>query len=219
MRPASSSGAEAIGPATADDGAHELAAAPGPANDPLDRHLRLSKPTDDGIADRPAQAPVAPAPHGGGQLARVRGCSADGRSDARHRAVHRIEVRRTGVLEQVPTIGYLPGTRAGVRRRRAIGAAAIARHHLDARMRQQPPLHGARGAIGQQVDGAPTVQIAADGAVAMPPPSGPGAAATLLESSPMRQQLPAWSGPCCWNRTMSGPSSAPVARAWKLSLR
>ena len=50
---------------------------------------------------------------GGGQLTRVHGDAADGRTEARQRAVHGSEERSGGVLEQVPSVGHLPGVRAG----------------------------------------------------------------------------------------------------------
>lgn len=120
-----------------------------------------------------AQEPVVLASFGGGQPARVQGHGADGGPDARQRAAHGVEERGRGVREQVPSVGHLSGVRASARCRRSVGAAAIARNHLDPGMCRQPVFDGAGGAIRQQVDDAPAPQIADDGAVAVsaPPPS------------------------------------------------
>jgi len=84
----------------------------------------------------------------------------------------------------VPPVGHLPGTRAGARRCRSVGAAAIPRDRLDARMRRQPLLNGASGAIEQQVDDAPTLQVADDGTVAVSAPPR-----SIVDTDDMRLQF------------------------------
>ena len=166
-------GAEHFRPAATDDGTHEFAAAPGATHDLLDRGSCLGKPTYDGAVGFTAPEPIVLALLGGGQPAGIDGGNAKGRADARHRAVHGVKECGGDVLEQVPAISYLLGSGADTLRRRSVGTATIARDHLDARMRRQPVFDGAGGTVGQQVDDAPTLQVADDGPIPVTTPPRP----------------------------------------------
>jgi hypothetical protein len=71
------------------------------------------------------------------------------------------------VAQQMPPIRDLHRSRRALARSLGVGAATVAGDNLDAGMLAQPGCDGLAAAFGQEINDAPTLQVADDGAVAL----------------------------------------------------
>jgi transposase InsO family protein len=157
----------------AQDAADGLPAAAGPNNDLLDRHALVRQRPNGRIRLLAAQEAVVLQPLSRGQQLRTDLPGAERPADRGHRPLHCVEEGSAGVLHQVPAVGDLRDLRGGADDRLTVAAAAVARDDLDGRMIRQPRLDRSGLAVGKQVDNLTSLQIADDGAVAMPALPGP----------------------------------------------
>jgi hypothetical protein len=77
------------------------------------------------------------------------------------------------VLEQVPTIRHLNRLGSAQGGTTGILGGAVARDHLDRAVAFQPLRQGLRGAVGEQVDHPPHLQVDQNGPVGPPLLQGP----------------------------------------------
>ena len=107
------------------------------------------------------------------QQRRINDTGAHGSTDRAHRPLHDGEERGTGVLHQVPSVGYLDGVRATLGGSLDVACATIAGDDADRGVRGEPGGDCCCLAIRQDVDDATLFQIADDRAVAVAALPGP----------------------------------------------
>ena len=160
-------GTEGLGATAPHDVAHDLSCAPGAADNLLDRHTRLME-LQHGSVGRDALPPAfILRPFRRCQDRGINRLTADRLADVGHRATHRCEERRAGVLHQMPAVGDLPCLRPALYRRRAVATTTVTSDEFDRGPRRQPGLHCRHLTVGKHIDDPPPLEIADDRAIAM----------------------------------------------------
>jgi hypothetical protein len=165
---AAGSGAEDIGRKTPRHVAHDLSAVASSLGNLLDRDALANQSQDRRIGCFAPQISFILHALGIGQERRVDDGHTDRGSDKVHGFAHGIQEGGAGIFHEVPPVGDLDGTRQSPSNRFTIPAAAITRCDDDIRMLRQPGLDGAALTIRQESHDAAALEIADNGAIALP---------------------------------------------------
>ncbi len=157
----------------ADDLAHELAAQPRQANDPLEGDTISGHLADHPVGVLAAQETLVSQALGGSQNLRIELLRPDRLADIGQRVPNGGKEGRSGVLQQMPPVGDLHRVWQGPRYGAAVPAVPIAGDDLDLGMPAQPGFDGRGLAIRQEVDDTAPLEVADQRAVALAPSPRP----------------------------------------------